>query len=353
MAKIRDTSIKFLKNNKVIAKCNDSSYFLLTELSKKYLTVEDVYKQIYYDIDAKKVCKSVIECGFGNHIAKYLFCKQHMHRLTTVAAGSDKNEREKQNIDTQFKIAKQKTKGKKRMNNTVNTIRKITGAECEKKPSYKICYSFYHANPNGFKSRKRYFAMKYFRLFSDIILKQLSQYEDLTNDFETQYAKNPVSLAYLSYFKCDAFKDIVDRFFGHVENEVIKSNSIGDFVEIIAPVKIITSAGDKSLVGMYKQQKDLMTVVALTYKTDDSEFILNFNIQYIDRADGYCNCEKGDIGYNQQHKCCGEKCDWIAPVISVVYLENISGKITTESVILNGADQSVKQNMLWDVLSKI
>ncbi|MBX4152376.1 hypothetical protein [Paenibacillus lautus] len=43
----------------------------------------------------------------------------------------------------------------------------------------------------------------------------------------------------------------------------------------------------------------------------DYEFIISFGFD--ERYWGYCQCEPGDHGYEVEHNCCGNGCDWTAP----------------------------------------
>lgn len=44
-----------------------------------------------------------------------------------------------------------------------------------------------------------------------------------------------------------------------------------------------------------------------------------YNIEFkYDQIDGdYCQCGQGDEGYNEEHHCCGEICDWNAPSFAI------------------------------------
>ena len=46
----------------------------------------------------------------------------------------------------------------------------------------------------------------------------------------------------------------------------------------------------------------------------------------------YCSCTPEDKGYNQQHECCGVKCDWTKPM----------AKITTQEYMCNDNSHTVE-----------
>lgn len=51
----------------------------------------------------------------------------------------------------------------------------------------------------------------------------------------------------------------------------------------------------------------------------DAYFDYHYTIHFVydDRPWGYCTCSPEDKGYNKEHKCCGNGCDWYAPAIYV------------------------------------
>lgn len=48
------------------------------------------------------------------------------------------------------------------------------------------------------------------------------------------------------------------------------------------------------------------------------------NLTFEERYWGYCMCSSEDDGYNAEHACCGNGCDWIAPSFDLYKIENIS-----------------------------
>ena len=43
-----------------------------------------------------------------------------------------------------------------------------------------------------------------------------------------------------------------------------------------------------------------------------------------DRMWGYCECTPNDEGYNAEHNCCGDGCDWTAPSFRLTKIEHIA-----------------------------
>lgn len=46
-------------------------------------------------------------------------------------------------------------------------------------------------------------------------------------------------------------------------------------------------------------------------------------LEHDERLCGYCECEPDTSMYNEQHRCCGMGCDWVAPMVSVCKIETI------------------------------
>jgi hypothetical protein len=51
----------------------------------------------------------------------------------------------------------------------------------------------------------------------------------------------------------------------------------------------------------------------------------HYEIKFLfdERTWGYCECEPDDEGYNEEHQCCGQGCDWFAPSFSIAKVENL------------------------------
>lgn len=60
-------------NSKPIAYSTMSTSDLIVRLSQIYDTIEDVYKEINYDQEAKEVMKKYIDLGYGSYIARDYF----------------------------------------------------------------------------------------------------------------------------------------------------------------------------------------------------------------------------------------------------------------------------------------
>lgn len=60
-------------NSKPIAYSTEATNDLIVILSQMYDTIEDVYKAINYDQEAKEIMKKYIDLGYGNYIARDYF----------------------------------------------------------------------------------------------------------------------------------------------------------------------------------------------------------------------------------------------------------------------------------------
>ena len=65
--------LKSKANSKPIAYSTVATNDLIVILSQIYDTVEDVYKAINYDQEAKEIMKKYIDLGYGNYIARDFF----------------------------------------------------------------------------------------------------------------------------------------------------------------------------------------------------------------------------------------------------------------------------------------
>lgn len=48
----------------------------------------------------------------------------------------------------------------------------------------------------------------------------------------------------------------------------------------------------------------------------DYHYIIEF--LFDERPWGYCQCTPEDEGYNEEHQCCGDGCDWTAPAFNIL-----------------------------------
>ena len=60
-------------NSKPIAYSTVATNDLIVILSQMYDTIEDIYKAINYDQEAKEIMKIYIDLGYGNYIARDYF----------------------------------------------------------------------------------------------------------------------------------------------------------------------------------------------------------------------------------------------------------------------------------------
>lgn len=60
-------------NSKPIAYSTVATNDLIVILSQMYDTIEDIYKAINYDQEAKEIMKKYIDLGYGNYIARDYF----------------------------------------------------------------------------------------------------------------------------------------------------------------------------------------------------------------------------------------------------------------------------------------
>jgi hypothetical protein len=53
-------------------------------------------------------------------------------------------------------------------------------------------------------------------------------------------------------------------------------------------------------------------------------YFYKIDLLFAERPWGYCQCTPEMEGYNSEHKCCGNGCDWIAPNIKIDKIETLS-----------------------------
>lgn len=61
----------------------------------------------------------------------------------------------------------------------------------------------------------------------------------------------------------------------------------------------------------------------LEIKTNNNNYELLFELDR--RPWNYCSCTSDDYGYNTEHNCCGDNCDWDAPSYSLKKTEFLFG----------------------------
>jgi hypothetical protein len=107
-----------------------------------------------------------------------------------------------------------------------------------------------------------------------------------------------------------------------------------EFINDILKNKYYINGYDEDTSGGYTNGR-IRVLVEKPDEEKESEYMMDAYYDYCyyidflldERYWGYCECSPKDEDYNEQHKCCGNGCDWVAPAFSVTKsIGLVSGK---------------------------
>ncbi|MGL4451070.1 MAG: hypothetical protein ACRCTZ_07775 [Sarcina sp.] len=79
----------------------------------------------------------------------------------------------------------------------------------------------------------------------------------------------------------------------------------------------------------------------VNFDLENDNTVHKIRLTYAERYWGYCECNPEDEGYDLRHNCCGNGCDWVAPVFEI-YTEYNMGRSEFNGV----------QHDIWDLEDK-
>lgn len=102
--------------------------------------------------------------------------------------------------------------------------------------------------------------------------------------------------------------DYLDILIPHYENLL-------DYADTVATM--LVDAEDNGCFFRYESPENSYTDGVISVHISDTRRRYDIRLLKDERPWGYCTCTPEDEGYNEDHGCCGDGCDWTAPRFEV------------------------------------